>query len=121
MKGACKRAGISYSSLHTLRHTFVSCLAMDGKDVRTIQELAGHSDARTTLRIYSHLVNGKAFEAVETSRLNREISGLFRESGYETGYKRVRGAGVNGRKCLKGNGRGYWTRTSDLRRVKTAL
>lgn len=45
---------MTLKSPHCLRHTFCSHLAMRGAPVRSIQELAGHSDLKTTQR-YMHL------------------------------------------------------------------
>jgi integrase len=49
MEVACKRAGLPPSkNLHRLRHTFGSHLAMRGVPMRTIMELMGHADIKTT-------------------------------------------------------------------------
>jgi integrase len=55
MEAATRRAGLPvHRSLHILRHTFCTRLAMKGAAAKAIQELAGHQSLSTTLR-YMHL------------------------------------------------------------------
>lgn len=54
---ACSRQGIDegYYTVHGLRHMFVTLLISSGEDIKTVSEIVGHSNTKTTQDVYWHI------------------------------------------------------------------
>jgi len=80
VREAVLRAGIpKHAGCHTFRHSFATHLLEDGHDIRTIQELLGHRDVRTTM-VYTHVLQPRRHEPCRPIARDRSIASRDRQS-----------------------------------------
>jgi integrase len=48
------KAGLGHYKFHALRHTFASRCMEAGFDIKSLSDILGHTDAKMTIRIYTH-------------------------------------------------------------------
>ena len=73
-KALLNRCGVGYRSFHALRHTYTTRCIEQGVDAKSVSELLGHSDVRTTLRLYVHSSMEYKRKAVEGIGFLNEIT-----------------------------------------------
>ena len=56
LKKFLKKHNLPLVGLHELRHTFCTFLISAGIDLKTVQDMMGHSDSRMTMELYAHVV-----------------------------------------------------------------
>lgn len=67
-------AGLTWTRLHSARHSAITTMIAEGEDVVTVAKIAGHSTASTTLGIYAHAVREREQAAV--AKLGAHVSRL---------------------------------------------
>jgi len=75
-KAACRRAGIKDLRFHDLRHTFASLFYERTGDWKALQEILGHSDISTTMKVYTHLREEHLRQAISRFEQHRTTDSL---------------------------------------------
>jgi len=73
-----RKAGLSGTRFHDLRHTFASLMLLAGIHPKIVSEMLGHSTVAFTLDVYSHVIKGLGQAAMK--RLDEVLLPAFEES-----------------------------------------
>lgn len=65
LKNMCKKHGIDFYGIHSMRHFVASAMIAKGADVKTVADILGHSNPNTTLSVYTHAFNEVKAKATE--------------------------------------------------------
>ena len=66
----CKRIGVRYKGLHSLRHTFATNLILKGLDINIVSKILGHSKASMTLDVYTHILDDIVLQSFSGSTID---------------------------------------------------
>ena len=69
---------LEHTAFHNLRHTVATLLLEKGENIKTIQELLGHADVRTSLNTYGHVLD--RMKAASAEKLNGIIGSVMPRS-----------------------------------------
>lgn len=64
LQKVCRDLNLEPRPLHSIRHSYATRLFEAGIDIKTVQKLMGHSDYKTTMDVYTHVMPEKKIEAV---------------------------------------------------------
>jgi integrase len=73
-----RRAGLTVTALHSMRHSTGSWLIADGVDIQTVSAVLRHSSASTTLLIYAHELTGA--QATAVAGIGKRLRGVKKQS-----------------------------------------
>lgn len=79
-KPACKKAGQTGTTFHTLRHTFISLRAREGVEPHVLMAWAGHSSITVTMNIYTHIYDEDPKDREVVERIHAEAERRAAES-----------------------------------------
>ena len=65
MRRLKKRVNLHGATAHVLRHTYLTILASEGVDPKTLQTIADHANIQTTLNIYAHVTKQQQRETAD--------------------------------------------------------